>query len=206
MPEPTQIILASGSRTRYEMLKNAAVAFTVIPADIDEAAIRDSLAGPDALDETPDAADIAEVLAHAKGQTVGAQHPESLVIAADQVLVCDGEIFSKPIDQIAARETLMKLRGRTHQLHSAVVLASGGQIIWSHVETANLSMRKFSAQFVAEYLLRTGDDVCESVGAYRLEGMGMQLFDKIDGDYFTILGLPLLPLMNELRKRGALTE
>lgn len=204
MLEMPTIILASGSRTRHELLKSAAVAFTVIPADIDEDAIRLSVMA-EADDGGPDAADVAEILALTKGQTVSAANPGSLVIAADQTLACGGELFTKPRDENAARDTLMKLRGRTHQLHSAVVIARDGEIVWSLVDTAHLTMRKFSAAFVEEYSLRTGADICDSVGAYRLEGMGIQLFEKVDGDYFTILGLPLLPLLNELRAEGALT-
>ncbi|MEO1207288.1 MAG: Maf family protein [Pseudomonadota bacterium] len=198
-----RLILASGSSARHAILKNASVAFTVMPADIDEDAVRTSLLG---TDQPIDPADLAEVLAQAKGTSVSAVNPGSLIIAADQILVCDDEIFTKPSDETAARETLMKLRGKTHQLHSAVVIARDGEVVWSQVETANLTMRKFSATFIAEYTLRTGSSVCDSVGAYKLEGMGIQLFDAIDGDYFTILGLPLLPLLAKLRELGALTS
>lgn len=205
MLEAPTIILASGSRTRHELLKAAAVAFTVIPAEIDEDAVRMGLVAEAGGEDGPDAADVAEILAHTKGHTVSAANPDSLVIAADQTLACNGDLFTKPADEDAARDALMKLRGRTHQLHSAVVIARGGDVIWSYVDTAHLTMRRFSAGFLEEYMLRTGRDVCTSVGAYRLEGMGIQLFEKIDGDYFTILGLPLLPLLNELRAQGAIT-
>ncbi|MEO1544099.1 MAG: Maf family protein, partial [Pseudomonadota bacterium] len=129
-----RLILASGSSARHAILKNASIAFTVIPADIDEDAVRNSLL---ATDQQIDPADLAEMLAQAKGSVVSTNNIGSLVIAADQILVCVDEVFTKPADQNAARETLMKLRGKTHQLHSAVVLARDGEIIWSHVETAN---------------------------------------------------------------------
>lgn len=197
-----QIVVASSSLTRHEMLKNAGLAFTVDPADIDEASIRDMLT---AQDDPVAPADVAEVLARAKGETVSARQPDAVVIAADQILSLDDKIFAKPDDIEAAKRTLMQLRGQTHQLHSAVVIAIGGEIVWAHTETAYLTMRKFSAGFLAEYALRAGSDICRSVGAYQLEGMGIQLFEKVEGDYFTILGLPLLPLLGALREREVIT-
>lgn len=203
MLETSQLILASGSRARYSLLKSAGVAFTVIPADIDETAVRETLAS-----DNPeiDPVDIADVLARVKGEAVSAANPDSLVIAADQVLALGPEIFSKPSDLEDARECLKKLRGQTHQLHSAVVLAENGEVTWAHVETADMTMRNFSTMFLSEYLVKAGEAVCHSVGGYQLEGQGIQLFEKIDGDYFTILGLPLLPLLAELRQRGVLTS
>lgn len=203
MLETSQLILASGSRARYSLLKSAGVAFTVIPADIDETAVRETLTS-----DNPeiDPVDIADVLARVKGEAVSAANPDSLVIAADQVLALGPEIFSKPSDLEDARECLKKLRGQTHQLHSAVVLAENGEVTWAHVETADMTMRNFSTMFLSEYLVKAGEAVCHSVGGYQLEGQGIQLFEKIDGDYFTILGLPLLPLLAELRQRGVLTS
>lgn len=198
-----RIVVASASLTRHEMLKRAGLAFTVDPADIDEAAIRETLRTDD---EAVSPSDIAEVLARTKGETVSVRHPEAVVIAADQVLALGDEIFAKPTDLDEARETLMRLRGRTHQLHSAVVLAQAGAVTWIQVETAHLTMRKFSAGFVSDYLMRAGADVCQSVGAYQLEGLGIQLFEKIEGDYFTILGLPLVSLLAELRQRGVIEK
>lgn len=198
-----RIVVASASLTRHEMLKRAGLAFTVDPADIDEAAIREALRTDD---EAVSPSDIAEVLARTKGETVSVRQPEAVVIAADQVLALGDEIFAKPADLNEARETLMRLRGQTHQLHSAVVLAQAGAVTWIQVETAHLTMRKFSAGFVSDYLMRAGADVCHSVGAYQLEGLGIQLFEKIEGDYFTILGLPLVSLLAELRQRGVIEK
>jgi septum formation protein len=195
------LILASGSRTRREMLQAAGLAFTVVPADIDEAALRAHL-----LSSKPGItpAGIAEELARAKAETVSRDHPHALVIGCDQVLAFDGTIFEKPRDMSDARDCLMKLRGAEHELHSAAALAVNGVVSWSHTDTARLTMRAFSPAAVDEYLARDGVDVCRSVGAYQIEGHAIQLFDKVDGDYFTILGVPLLPLLAELRARKVL--
>lgn len=201
MLEPSRLILGSGSRARYEILKSAGLAFTVLPADVDENAVRETLLSDN---ENIDPVDVAEVLARVKGEAVSAENPDNLVIAADQVLALGSEIFTKADNMEAAREALKRLRGQTHQLHSAVVLAEDGEVTWAHVETADLTMRDFSTTFLSEYLVKSGDAVCQSVGGYQLEGMGVQLFEKVDGDYFTILGLPLFPLLAELRKRGFL--
>ena len=203
MLEPSRLILASGSRARYEILKAAGLSFTVDPADVDETSVREAL-----LTDNPeiDPVDVADVLARVKGETVSASNPDNLIVAADQVLALDSEIFAKPKNMDEAREALLRLRGKTHQLHSAVVLAENGEVTWAHVDTAYLTMRDFSIPFLAEYLVKAGDAVCQSVGAYQLEGLGIQLFESIEGDYFTILGLPLLPLLTELRQRDVLTS
>ncbi len=201
MNESQHIILASGSHTRHDMLKAAGLAFTVVPADIDEETIRMTLT---ADNDEIDAADVAEILARAKGEAVSAQNSDSLIIAADQTLSMNNEIFSKPADLEEARETLLRLRGNEHFLHTAVVLAEDGEVTWSYVETARLTMRRFTSDYLSEYLLRAGAHVCQSVGAYQIEGLGLQLFEEIEGDYFTILGLPMLPLLGELRRRGAI--
>jgi nucleoside triphosphate pyrophosphatase len=201
MAETRHLILASGSQTRHELLKAAGIAFTVVPAAIDEEAIRDALSGED---ETVEPSDVAEILARAKGESVSGENPDSLVISADQTLSLDEEIFSKPADFDLARDTLLRLRGKEHFLHTAVALAEAGEVKWVHVETARLKMRQFSIDFLAEYLVRAGESVRQSVGAYQIEGLGLQLFEEIEGDYFSILGLPMLPLMNELRRRGVL--
>jgi len=203
MTTSPQIVVASSSLIRHELLKRAGIAFTVDPADIDEAAIRETLIANDAQIAP---ADVAEVLARAKGERVSARQPGSIVIAADQVLALGDRLFSKPADVDEARATLMELRGKTHQLQGAVVLALDDEIVWSHVETAHMTMRDFSVGFVSEYMLRAGADVCSSVGAYQLEGLGVQLFEKIEGDYFTILGLPMLPLLAALREHEALAR
>ena len=197
-----QIVLASASRARREMLAAAGVAFTVEPADVDEPSIRRELA------KTGDAGplQVALILARAKAEDVSAKHGGSLIIGADQVLALGPEILSKPADASAARASLLQLRGRTHELHSAVALAESGAVTWSHAATARLTMREFSDAFLDEYLRRAGDRIGQSVGAYELEGLGVQLFDRIEGDYFTILGLPLLSLLGELRERGRISQ
>jgi len=194
-----QIVLASASRARRELLAAAGIAFTVEPADVDEPAVRRKLAA-----KTAPAA-VAEVLARAKAEDVGARHRDSLVIGADQVLALGDEILTKPGDAAGARATLTRLRGKTHELHSAVAFAEDGRVAWTHAATAGLTMRDFSDAFLEEYLVRAGDRIGQSVGAYELEGPGVQLFERIEGDYFTILGLPLLPVLAELRARGIIS-
>ena len=203
MAERQHVILASGSHTRHEMLKAAGLAFTVVPADIDEEAIRKALA---LENEAIDPADVAELLARAKGETVSNANPGSLIIAADQTLSLNGQLFSKPADLDQARETLLRLRGEQHFLHTAVAIAEHGDVTWTHVESARLKLRNFSMAYLNDYLLRAGEGICQSVGAYQIEKLGLQLFEEINGDYFTILGLPMLPLLAELRRRGALTD
>jgi nucleoside triphosphate pyrophosphatase len=195
----SQIILASTSRARREMLAAAGVAFTVEAADVDEPAIRKTLLAAKSAATPPQ---IADALARAKAEDVSQRHKGSLVIGGDQVLALGTELLTKSKDEAAARATLKKLRGMTHELHSAVALAVDGRVLWTHTGTARLKMRDFSDAFLEEYLTRAGDRIGQSVGAYELEGLGVQLFDKIEGDYFTILGLPLLPLLAELRAQG----
>jgi septum formation protein len=194
-----ELILASGSRFRRQILEQAGIKVRVIPADVDEAAIRAAL-----TDDNPDidAADVAEVLARAKAEQISARHPEALVIGADQVLVCGGEIFGKPASVAVARVQLLALRGLSHALPTAVVLAERGETVWSHVDEPQLTMRCFSHAFLDAYLAAEGDAVTETVGGYALEGRGAQLFDTLDGNYFTVIGLQLLPLLAELRLRG----
>ncbi len=147
---------------------------------------------------------VAEALAELKAQRVSRRHAGSLVVGADQVLECDGVLFDKPVDVAAARNQLLALRGRRHQLVSAVVLVRDGRRIWHHVDRADLRMREFSTDFLDRYLQSAGGAALSSVGAYQLEGVGAQLFAGIEGDYFTILGLPLLPLLGILREHGLL--
>ncbi len=195
----SQIILASTSRARREMLAAAGVAFTVEAADVDEPAIRKTLLAAKSAATPPQ---IADALARAKAEDVSQRHKGSLVIGGDQVLALGTELLTKAKDEAAARATLKKLRGMTHELHSTVALAVDGRVLWTHTGTARLKMRDFSDAFLEEYLTRAGDRIGQSVGAYELEGLGVQLFDKIEGDYFTVLGLPLLPLLAELRAHG----
>lgn len=197
------LVLASGSRTRFEIMKSAGLSFTVDPADIDEPAIRAQL-----MAQNPPAGpnDMAAKLASAKALAISPSHGNEIVIGSDQILSKGTAIFEKPSDRDKAMQELMSLRGCAHTLHTGVALACEGKIVWRHVETAVLTMREFSKEFAADYLRRIGDDACLSVGAYQIEGPGIQLFEKIDGDYFTILGLPLLPLLQELRRMGELDK
>lgn len=149
------------------------------------------------------AEEAALALAEAKARKVSQGRPGDLVIGADQGLECEGAWFDKPRDRNEARQQLLALRGRTHRLLSAVAVATDERVLWRHVEEARLTMRVFSDDFLESYLTRSGDDVLQSVGAYRLEGIGAQLFQKIEGEYFTILGLPLFPLLDFLRNEGA---
>lgn len=192
----TKIILASASQARASLLRNAAIEFEIIPADVDESTIRDVMAGPPRA--KPE--DIAEVLARHKAESISALHPDAIVIGADQILALGDEIFEKPADMDAARDALLQLKGKTHSLISAVCVARKGETVWSHVESADLTMRDFSPEFLGQYLAAAGDNICSSVGAYQLESLGIHLFEEIKGDYFTILGLPLLPLLAYLRE------
>ncbi len=202
MPETTRLVLASGSAARRTLLKAAGLSFDVIPADLDEVAIRTHI-----LENTygSEASDIASVLAAEKARVVSALHPDALVIGADQVLVLGGKIFSKAASLAEAREHLVMLRGRTHDLVSAVALARNGNVHWQTMATAGMSVRDFSDEFLGSYLERVGERALASVGCYELEGAGVQLFERIDGDYFTILGIPLLPLLARLREEEMIT-
>lgn len=192
------LILASGSRFRKKMLEAAGLRITVVPADVDESAIKSAL-----QDDNPEIEPqvVAEALARAKAEAVSALNAGVLVIGADQVLACGGEIFSKPATVADARDQLLRLRGLAHSLPTAVVLALDGQTIWCHVDEPILTMRHVSDAFLDLYLGSEGEGVSETVGGYKLEGLGAQLFETIEGDYFSIIGLPLLPLLAELRTR-----
>jgi septum formation protein len=188
------LVLASGSRIRADLLKNAGLNFEIDPADVDERAVETPL-----LESGFPPEDLASVLAEAKANDVSGRRSGDLVIGADQILAFEGERRTKPDDMEAARRQLLAFSGKTHELHSAVVLSQNGNAIWRHVSTARLTMRDLSPAFIGHYLAAAGQEVLSSVGAYQLENLGVQLFEKIDGDYFTILGLPLLPLLEELR-------
>ncbi|MCL4165102.1 UNVERIFIED_CONTAM: hypothetical protein GTU68_066398 [Idotea baltica] len=176
-------------------MKNAGLAIEIDPSDVDERAVEAPLleAG-----FTPE--DLASVLAEAKANDVSSRRSADLVVGADQILAFEGERRTKPQDMEAARRQLLAFSGQTHELHSAVVISRNGEAIWRHVSTARLTMRALSPQFIGHYLAAAGDAVLSSVGAYQLESLGLQLFDRIEGDYFTILGLPMLPLLDELRR------
>ena len=193
------LILASASTARAGMLCAAGVEIEIIRARVDESELKLALKQQGADPETA-----AIALAELKALQVSRSRPGRLVLGADQMLDCDGAWFDKPEDRAAARDQLLTLRGKTHRLTSAAVLARDGQRIWHHAAAAKLTMRAFTDAFLEGYLDRAGDAVLGSVGAYQLEGLGAQMFQKIDGDFFTILGLPLLPVLDILREQGAL--
>jgi septum formation protein len=196
-PHRRELVLASASPFRRRMLEAAGLSFRVVPAHVDEAAIRDQ-----AMALRPSA--IAEALARAKAVAVSAEFPEAMVVGADQVLAFDNQLLSKPKDLSEAREQLTRLRGNAHHLHTAVALAQAGKVLWSHAETARLVMRRFSDAFLDRYLTDMGPSVCQIVGGYEIEGRGIQLFERVEGDMFTIIGLPLLALLAELGARGVI--
>jgi septum formation protein len=196
-----ELVLASGSSSRRRLLEAAGLTFRVVPPDVDETALKKSLL---ARAPRPGAGAVAEALARAKCEAVSRRIPDAVVIGADQVLALDEELFDKPPDVAAARTQLMRLRGKTHRLLTAVAIALEGRSVWQCMETAALTLRAFSPETLDRYLAMAGDRVTRSVGAYEIEGPAIQLFERIEGDYFTILGLPLLPLLSELRARGAI--
>lgn len=200
-PRAPAVVLASASASRASVLRAAGLAVTVEPASVDEESVKASLRETGA-----DAAAAAATLADMKAAQVCRNHPGALVIGADQMLESEGVWFDKPADAGGAREHLLNLRGRTHELISAVCVWRDGEALWRHTESARLTMRPFSTAFLEHYLEEEGDRVCESVGAYRIEGIGAQLFSAIEGNHFTILGLPLLPLLGFLRGHGVIRE
>lgn len=193
------ILLASGSPSRKRLLENAGIAVRAVKAEINERSIEAPLEGTGVSPE-----DVALILAEAKAQEVSQRFPEQWVIGADQTLSLEGKIFHKPADMEGARQHLLALSGQTHHLNAAVVLARNREIVWQHVDVARMAMRQITPHFIGRYLAQAGEKVLNSVGAYQLEGTGIQLFDRIEGDYFTILGLPLLPLLAKLREIGAI--
>lgn len=194
---PAPLVLASRSPVRRSLLEAAGIPVESRPADIDERAVETAagLADPGA---------VARHLAEAKAAAISSRLTDRLVLGADQTLSLDGRRFSKPADRAAARRQLLTLGGRSHELHSAVALVRGGTTLYRHVAVARLTMRAFSDAFLEAYLDVAGAAVCRSVGGYQLEGTGVHLFESIVGDHFTILGLPLLPLLAHLREAGHL--
>lgn len=191
------LVLASGSRTRAAMLEQAGVTAILDRPLVDEDEVK--AAG---RAEGVSADIVAEALAELKAQRITRRHPGALVVGADQMLECEGRWFDKPTDRAAARAQLLDLRGKTHRLVSCAVVVRDGERMWHKIDSARLTMRNFSEAFLDDYLDRVGDEVLHSVGAYQLEGLGAQLFHRIEGDFFTILGLPLLPLLGFLRVHG----
>ncbi len=189
------LVLASKSEVRAKILAAAGLRIEVRPARIDERAV-------EAQAVPADAVAVAQLLARAKAQAIAKGMPGRLVLGADQTLALGDKRFSKPADRATAREQLLALRGKTHELHSALALSREGKVLFEHSETARLTMRGFSEHFLEDYLDVTGHTALLSVGAYQIEGAGIHLFERVEGDYFTVLGLPLLPLLGFLRQAG----
>ncbi len=186
-------VLASKSMSRQSLLRGAGIPFDIDPADIDERALQ-AAAGPVSPGR------IAALLAAGKARVVSNRHPGRIVIGADQTLALGARLFNKPADRAAAMTQLQALSGRTHELHSAIAIARDGQVLDETVAVARMTFRVLDETAVARYLDLAGDVVLSSVGAYQLEGLGVHLFERIEGDYFTILGLPLVPLLASLRR------
>ncbi len=195
------LVLASASPIRRTILTNAGVSVSVDPAHIDEQAVKTELRGQQTPVET-----VAIELASRKAQSVAARHPGALVIGADQMLDLGGEWLDKPVDRAAARRQLTALSGRTHRLVSGVAVVENDRELWRTANSVVLHMRLLTPEFIDSYLDRVGAAALASVGAYQLEGLGAQLFTAIEGDYFTVLGLPLLPLLAFLRQRGVIAQ
>ncbi len=194
------LILASGSATRRKMLEDAGVAIAIEKPRVDEEAVKAGLRA-EGLKPREQADALAEVKALSVSRLRG-----GLVLGADQMLALGDEAFDKPADRIEARAQLVALRGKTHALLTAAVIARDGQVIWRHVDAPKLTMRAFSDAFLDDYLDRVGEGALSSVGGYQLEGLGAQLFSRVDGDYFSVLGLPLMPLLSYLRDIGEIAS
>lgn len=195
------LVLASASQTRLTMLRAAGVTCTAVPATVDEEAMRDALAAEEVA-----TGDAAVILAELKGRQVAAGlPPETIVLACDSLLELKGRWLAKPADRAAARTQLIELRGQRHSIVSAVVGFRHGTRVWHAIGRTELQMRPFSDAFLEEYLNHAGPELTTSVGAYALEGLGAQLFSRVDGDWFNVLGLPLLPTLQFLRDQGLLT-
>ncbi len=193
------LLLASRSAARRTLLEAAGIPVELHPADIDERGLE-----ADAGSAVP--AEVAGLLARAKASVIAGLRPGRLVLGADQTLALGSERFSKPVDRAAARNQLRALSGRTHELHSAVAFMQDATVLFEYVSSARLTMRKLSDQLLNQYLETVGSAATASVGAYQIEGPGIQLFERVEGDYFTILGLPLFAALDFLRRRGCLTS
>jgi len=194
-----KLILASSSPFRRMLMENAGLSFEAHTASIDERAVEAPL---EEAGTKPDA--VALVLAKAKAEDVSRRFPDSLIIGSDQTMSLGDRVFHKPRDMADAANHLQALSGLTHRLNSAIAIVRDGIVLWEHLSHADLTMRPLTVDFIARHLARVGERALASVGAYQLEGEGIQLFEKIEGDYFTILGLPMLPLLQKLRELGAI--
>jgi len=193
------LVLASASPFRRALLENAGLVFEAKAAKIDERALEKPLEDAGAAPET-----VALALAEAKARDVIRHFDDALVIGSDQTMSLEERVYHKPRDMAEAAQHLLSLSGKTHRLNSAIVLLRGEEIVWRHVSSAHMTVRPLTADFVRRHLERVGEKALSSVGAYQLEGEGIQLFEKIEGDYFTILGLPMLPLLSKLRELGTI--
>ncbi|WP_368345113.1 nucleoside triphosphate pyrophosphatase [Pelagovum sp. HNIBRBA483] len=198
---PLPLILASGSKIRAQLLEQAGIKATALPARIDEDAIKSALLAEDASPR-----DIADTLAEMKARKLSDKHPDARVLGCDQVLEHQKELLSKPKSVEDAHEQLLRLRGQTHSLLSAVVLYHECKPVWRHVGVVRLTMHDFSDDYLSSYLERNWPSISESVGGYKLEEEGVQLFNRIEGDYFTVLGLPLLEIISHLKLTGYLAS
>jgi len=194
-----KFILATASKTRIKLFNNAGLGFDVIPAHIDEEKIKDDYKGEAA-------GFVAQKLSDKKAESISEKHPDKLVIAADQVLVCEEQLFSKPSSLDEVKTHLFKLQGKPHELISAVSAAKAGKSLWRHSDSARLVMRVMSDKFIDNYIEQEGKDLLSSVGGYKIEGSGVLLFDEVEGSFFTILGIPLLQLLAFLREQKILLQ
>jgi septum formation protein len=198
------LVLASASAARQALLRDAGLRVRILPVPVDEAAAKRA-ARTEGLDASATALRLAELKAAAAAASLPeASRADTLVLGADQMLECDGRWFDKPADLAEARRHLEALRGRTHVLHTAVACSRGGRMVWRHVETPRLTVRAVSDRFLDGFIALEGEALLGSVGAYRLEGPGLQLFDRVEGEHAAILGLPMLPLLAFLRREGVL--
>lgn len=202
MTDQNEIVLASRSEIRRRLLESAGIKVRPVPSCVDESVIKRTFGHISGVDFPK----LASALAAAKAEAVSLRHPAALVIGADQLLLLDERQFDKPRDLKEAAVQLALLRGKTHQLITAIAVARSGAVVWTDCAIAKLTMRHFSDDFLNAYIISMGKDALTSVGAYKVEGRGVQLFHKIEGDYFAILGLPLLPFLSFLRREGCLPE